>query len=150
MARTAVYAYDDWKAPVRVGWFDPASTTAYRALPSPPRRSADGITEWTAPQVLHRTPAHEWVRVTEFDEPMGNKVEYVSRAEAMDWLVSHGYDQAVTDVSTRGPGRPEVGGLVQVRLGDMLDEVDLFARQENLSRAAAVRSLIQRGLDSGA
>lgn len=44
-------------------------------------------------------------------------------------------------------GRPEVGTPINVRLGDeLLAQVDQFAQAESISRAEAVRQLVQRGL----
>jgi metal-responsive CopG/Arc/MetJ family transcriptional regulator len=44
-------------------------------------------------------------------------------------------------------GRPEVGTPINVRLGDeLLERVDDYAIRENISRAEAVRQLVQRGL----
>jgi hypothetical protein len=48
--------------------------------------------------------------------------------------------------SERGPGRPEIGEPVNVRLGDLLPRVDEFAASRDLSRAAAIRELVSRGL----
>lgn len=47
-------------------------------------------------------------------------------------------------------GRPVVGTPVNVRLGDvLLMEVDDYTSAERISRAEAVRQLIQRGLRKG-
>ncbi|NGO42884.1 hypothetical protein G6048_12135 [Streptomyces sp. YC419] len=46
----------------------------------------------------------------------------------------------------RGPGRPQIGGRVQVRLGELLDDVDRFAAENGYSRAEAVRALVAIGL----
>jgi metal-responsive CopG/Arc/MetJ family transcriptional regulator len=44
-------------------------------------------------------------------------------------------------------GRPEVGAPVNVRLGDeLLERVDDYAIRESISRAEAIRQLVQRGL----
>jgi metal-responsive CopG/Arc/MetJ family transcriptional regulator len=48
-------------------------------------------------------------------------------------------------------GRPEVGSPINVRLGDkLLRSVDYFAEAEGVSRAEAIRQLVQRGLRKGA
>lgn len=47
----------------------------------------------------------------------------------------------------RGPGRPAIGGAVHVRLGDSVDRVDRYARENGISRAEAVRRLTEIGLD---
>lgn len=47
-------------------------------------------------------------------------------------------------------GRPHVGTPVNVRLGDeLLAQVDNYAQTEGISRAEAVRRLVQRGLRKG-
>lgn len=44
-------------------------------------------------------------------------------------------------------GRPAVGTPVNIRLGDeLLAQVDQFAATEGISRAEAIRQLVQRGL----
>lgn len=44
-------------------------------------------------------------------------------------------------------GRPTVGTPINIRLGDeLLERVDDYAIRENISRAEAVRQLVQRGL----
>lgn len=44
-------------------------------------------------------------------------------------------------------GRPEIGTPVNIRLGDdLLAQVDQFAQVESVSRAEAIRQLVQRGL----
>lgn len=44
-------------------------------------------------------------------------------------------------------GRPEIGTPVNVRLGaDLLAQVDQYAAAESVSRAEAIRQLVQRGL----
>lgn len=52
-----------------------------------------------------------------------------------------------TDTSEdRGPGRPEIGGRVNIRLGDLVEAVDKWAERAGLSRADAVRKLVERAL----
>lgn len=43
-------------------------------------------------------------------------------------------------------GRPRIGNIVSVALGDTLPGVDTYAQDHGLNRAAAVRSLITKGL----
>lgn len=44
-------------------------------------------------------------------------------------------------------GRPEVGTPINVRLGDeLLAQVGQYAEAEGVSRAEAIRQLVQRGL----
>lgn len=51
------------------------------------------------------------------------------------------------DTETGKPGRPEVGNLVNVRLGALQDAVDTYSG-DRISRAEAIRRLIELGLDS--
>ncbi|MFP3966092.1 hypothetical protein SMC26_27550 [Actinomadura fulvescens] len=72
--------------------------------------------------------------------------------QAVDWLTRNGYTEAVTRLlpdlpAETGPGRPEIGGRVQVRLGDLLPQVDQYADRHGISRAEAVRTLISAGLE---
>jgi len=147
MSSMPVFSYDDNKPPQRVGWFDPTEATVYRGKPSVEHRGHDGIVEWALPQTLYRTSADEWVRVVEVDS-LHSRVEYFSDQEASMWLAEHGFDSQDGDSSAaaRGPGRPEVGGLVQVRLGELLKSVDEFAHERDLSRSAAIRHLLRVGL----
>jgi len=54
----------------------------------------------------------------------------------------------------RGPGRPEIGGLVQVRLGGLLPQVDSYATARSyggmkaLRQPDAIRELVERGIDA--
>lgn len=45
-----------------------------------------------------------------------------------------------------GAGRPEIGGKVHVALGDLLPRVDAYAAAQTVSRAEAIRQLLDRGL----
>lgn len=52
-----------------------------------------------------------------------------------------------TERIVHGPGRPEIGSPVNLRLGDdLLSEVDEYAERSGISRAQAVRYLIGLGL----
>ncbi len=46
----------------------------------------------------------------------------------------------------RRRGRPEVGGLARVRLGDLLAEVDRHAETEGVTRSEMVRRLVAEAL----
>lgn len=76
---------------------------------------------------------------------------YTTDADARDWLAYNGYDNAATKyfgaiAEERGPGRPEVGNVINVRLGDLLDAVDAYATGNGVTRAEAVRRLIATAL----
>jgi hypothetical protein len=46
-----------------------------------------------------------------------------------------------------GRGRPEIGGVVTVRLGSLKDEVDAWAKEQGVKQAEAIRMLIEIGLN---
>jgi len=48
--------------------------------------------------------------------------------------------------SPRRAGRPKIGGEVQVRLGDLLPDVDAWAADNGVKRAEAIRRLVLAGL----
>ena len=82
----------------------------------------------------------------------GETHRYVDDQAAADWLLLNREDEAHhhyfgEPASERGPGRPEVGGLVQIRLGDLLERVDGWAETPGVSRAEAVRQLVVAGLE---
>lgn len=71
---------------------------------------------------------------------------------AMDDLVSLGLARRSNSGRYWAPesgraGRPEVGEPVNVRLGDLLGRVDAWAEGQGMTRAAAIRELVSRGLD---
>jgi hypothetical protein len=72
---------------------------------------------------------------------VNGKLELSSR-RSTDTLIPSGPSPA----QGRRPGRPDVGGIVQVRLGDLLDQVDAWREPHGLSRAEAVRRLVADGL----
>ncbi|WP_142395248.1 ribbon-helix-helix protein, CopG family [Mycobacterium avium] len=43
-------------------------------------------------------------------------------------------------------GRPEVGPPINWRPGELLPEIDAYAAENGISRAEAIRQLVQRGL----
>lgn len=73
---------------------------------------------------------------------------FVSEHAAREWLLGNGHDNAVSThfdpvEEERGPGRPEIGKPINVRLGDdLLAEVDRFAADTGRNRAEAIRRLV--------
>jgi hypothetical protein len=69
-------------------------------------------------------------------------------AKARDWLITNDEDEAAEkyfDIEEeRGPGRPEVGGAVHVRLGEQLAELDAWATAHGMTRAKAIREAVSR------
>lgn len=153
MARTLIYRYSDTEPPEPVGSFDLDRADSFAASPAPVRKSRDGRSvKKSAPQTLYRTDDGAWVRATRFDPPVGDIYEYVTDLAASSWLSSNGYAEVAESLADetpeRRPGRPAIGGLIQVRLGELAEAVDDFARDQGVARSAAVRQLIEAGLTS--
>lgn len=49
-----------------------------------------------------------------------------------------------------GRGRPEIGGVVTVRLGGLKEEIDAWAKEQGVKQAEAIRMLIEIGLNRDA
>ncbi|MFR9676425.1 hypothetical protein [Streptomyces sp. TR02-1] len=174
MARQAVYRYDEENNPIETaGWFEPEQAEVVEeANPMTAERfdelARKGRARRVVKETLYRTPEGRWVhRVRAHVGPDGNWVEdaarvdprlgsracrhrYVTEAEALAWLSTHA---RATDVARffpeepeRGPGRPEIGQPVQVRLGNLLPLVDQWAADRGYSRAEAIRRLLLHGL----
>jgi hypothetical protein len=145
---------DDDSAPRVVGWFDSEDAQVFTEATSPQTVTSWGFGSRTevsrAAQKLLRTAEGRWVMALEFGPPLGMEYRFVAEGEASAWLSENGYGQAaldlVDDAPERGPGRPEIGGRVEVRLGGLLAAVDEFARRKRINRAEAVRRLVGQAL----
>lgn len=97
MSRIGIYTHYDDRPPELVGWFDPDTSESFHGTTKPrPRARIGKDVQWTAPQVLYRTGAREWVRVTEFGGRLGDIGEYVSGTEARVWLRANGFEEPGT------------------------------------------------------
>lgn len=138
----------------RCGWFDPSK--AQRFDEATYWNGSNNVSKATGSQwdhqALYRTAGGRWVlrcwsrRQSEGDP----SYTYVDDERAKIWLLENGEEQAAEryfDVEEeRGPGRPAVGPMVNVRLGeDLTARVDA-ARLEGESRAAAIRRLLEDAL----
>lgn len=172
MTKISVYRYDRDNQPIEIaGWFTPESAdamveadpmTAERHAAAMRRGPARGVVE-----TLYHTDGRRWVHKTAWhvgargqwvdDETqvgsggLGPQYRFLSDAEALDWLTRNGYDDRIAAYlpslpDETGPGRPEIGGLVQVRLGKLLPSIDAYAAEQACSRAEAVRRLVVAGL----
>lgn len=160
-ARTNVYRYPRGyhEAGELDGWFVPAECEAIveRGVLSDEefaaamrKGSVRGVIE-----TLYRTPQEHWVLRRSWRDSTGeipDPYEFLTDDQALDWLTRQGYEDHVerffgTLPTERGPGRPEISGRVQVRLGDLLERVDAYASQGGISRAQAIRKLISAGLE---
>lgn len=110
--------------------------------------------DYTCSQFLYRTAQGRWVlNVVSKWVGTPETYTYISDTEARDWLLFNDHD---TDLykyfgeaeEERGPGRPEIGGRVNVRLGDLVQQVDAWATAHGVKQAEAIRQLIARGLST--
>lgn len=70
--------------------------------------------------------------------------DYTPEEFATNCMISHG---EIEVEEKRGPGRPEIGPAIQVRLPeDLLAAVDAKAEAENVSRAEMVRTLLDEAI----
>jgi hypothetical protein len=145
---------DDNSDPRIVGWFNSEDAQVFTEATPPQTVTSWGFGSRTevsrAAQKLLWTAEGRWVMALEFGPPLGTEYQFVAEAEASAWLSDNGYGQAALDLvdgsPERGPGRPEIGGRVEVRLGGLLHGVDEFARRERINRAEAVRRLVGQAL----
>lgn len=171
MARVSVHREAEVEGTLHrevAGWFDTDQVKAaypeavHAERPAKRRRGLRGrqgrhVTRAVRERLL-RTAGDRWVleKALVRREPAGrsssgDRYAFLSDEQAAEWLLRNGHEQAVghwlPDLSgERGPGRPPIGGRVQVRLGELLDEVDRFATENGYSRAEAVRALVTIGL----
>ena len=178
MTKITVYRYDEMNNVAEAqGWFtledaeamleaDPM-TAARHAQAMRRGESARGVKE-----TLYHTSQGRWVLKTAWhidecgrvvdDEPNvdprpggGPRYQFLTDADAIDWLRRNRYEDRIEQYvpelpDERGPGRPEIGGRVQVRLGHLLPAVDSYAADHGCSRAEAVRLLVIAGLGNDA
>lgn len=165
MARSNVYVRNEiapgeveWE---RVGSFDPA--TAVVEIDENRRWNGSDLTGVHAGQweheTLYRTRRGRWI-LLHWSQRAGSRPRYmlISDAEALEWLRVDESDEANAiiarywpgdddDVDVRGPGRPEVGPQISVRIPeDVLGVLDTLAEQRGLTRSELVRQLIADAL----
>lgn len=139
----------------QLAWFDEDKAEEYEAATSWDGQNHVDVNtgDRFKHQALYRTAGGRWVLHT-WSQWQGSQpvFEFVDEDLARDWLIKNDQDKAVQDhfgppEDERGPGRPEVGGLVTARLGDdLLAEVDAMASAAGKTRAATLRELVDAGL----
>lgn len=152
--RINITTYDeDTQETGLLGWFYPEKAERF-----------DQGTEWNGQNMvgvisrsefideyLYRTAGGRWVlnRDAHRCNNGGDAYRFVSDAVAQDWLIrSQINDEAVekyfgAQPEERGPGRPEVGPVVQVRFpDDLLAKVDERAKVHGVSRAMMIRRMV--------
>jgi hypothetical protein len=180
MTKITVYRYDDeMNSPVEAqGWFTLEDAEAMpEADPMTAARHAQAMRRGEpalgVKETLYHTSHGRWVlktawhidecgRFVDDDESDvdprsggGPRYKFLSDADALDWLRRNRYEDRIQQYlpelpDERGPGRPEIGGRVQVRLGHLLPAVDSYAADHRCSRAEGVRLLVIAGLANDA
>lgn len=154
------YGNDRYQPRRRAGFFNPESATYWHG----DKQVFDGANladvntrDQNRGQGMFRTAQGRWV-LTTWSNWQGetDTYSYATDNDARDWLLFNDYEDAVREhfgepEDERGPGRPEIGGTAQLRLGTaLLERVDKYAAAQGMSRAAAARTLITAALDTGA
>lgn len=131
-----------------IGWFDHRKAERFDEVPP----QVPGRNEH---QVLFRTAEGRWVLHGYVHARPGGAFgtgnTFVSTDQARDWLGRNGHHEAVAgyfgEAAERGPGRPAIGGRVTIPIGDgRLTAVDTWARNRKVSRAEAIRQLLDFAL----
>ena len=135
-----------------IGWFDLDTAIQYDGTTCRDALGQDS-------NALLRTKGGRWV-LGHFSRSMSNGFEvendwyeFVTDDQAKNWLVTQDHDDAAEKYfgpveEESGPGRPTVGPKVETRLPEaVLEQVAGYAQQHSLSRAEALRGLIELGLN---
>ena len=138
-----------------VGWFDRAKAEEFAEATrwdgSNHISLATG-SQWDH-EILYRTAGGRWV-LHRWSQWQGRPESYrfVSDAKAREWLLANGEDEAVQQhfgeiEEERGPGRPEIGPAVMIRLPEeMIAQLDEMAQRVEVSRAEIVRRMLAEAL----
>ena len=138
------------------GWFDEAKAEEFKEATRWDGSNHISIatgSQWDH-QALYRTAGGRWV-LHSWSQWQGRPETYrfVSDDKAREWLLKNEHDEAVEKYfgeieEERGPGRPEIGPVIQVRLPeDLLTKVDAAAEKAGLSRAETIRQLLEGALE---
>lgn len=154
MHRINVYDYTDdgyLTSDRLAGWFDADAATDYAE-----QTRWDGNNHISVPtgsqwdhELLYRTKSGRWV-LGRWSQRQGTAAtcEFIDGDRAKDWLLANDWDDAAAEhfgpiEDEHGPGRPEIGPAINIRLpGPLLTAVDTWAQAHDLTRAAAIRTLL--------
>jgi len=153
---TSTYARDSEQPRCRAGYFSESAATYWhgdKAVYDGANLADVNTRDQNRGQGLYRTAQGRWV-LRQWSNWQGatDVLTYLDEGGARDWLIFNDEDDAAEKYfgaveSERGPGRPELGHPVHVRLGDLLARVDAYAVEQGRSRADALRELIGKGLN---
>jgi hypothetical protein len=137
----------------KTGWFDLESAERFDESTTWNGENhvgdMSGIPKNFGYEALYRTKGGKWVRNRDATRyfNQGDEYEFITDEQAREWLIKTGQDEAVERFfgeieEERGPGRPEIGPMVNVRLGGQLTAKVDAARRPGESQAAAIRRLL--------
>jgi hypothetical protein len=144
--------YED--GPTLVGWFDLDRASAYEEATDwdGSNRVSLATGNYAEHEILYRTAGGRWV-LHHYSQWRGQTPTYkfIRDSEARDWLLLCEHDEAVAKhfgevAEESGPGRPEIGGAIHVRLGDDKAAVDTYAADQGITASEAVRRFVRQGL----
>lgn len=155
MTRINVYTSDPYEGKTLAGWFDPDKAEIREEENT--QGNMVGIHSGVHKhEALYRTAGGRWVlhRWSDYrdSEPT---YEFITDDQAKKWLIIDESDSANQLIERyfgeleeeRGPGRPEIGGRVNLRLGDALvAALDARAKSEGINRAELARRLLTDAL----
>lgn len=148
---TRINAYDDEG---RLGWFDLESAEAVEGNEEwDGNNMADVHVGANRSNTLYRTKGGRFV--LRYDSAWQNEettYTFIDSERAREWLLKNESDDEVEEwfgeiEEEKGPGRPEIGPMINVRLGKELTAKVDAVRQDGESRAAAIRRLLADALD---
>lgn len=134
-----------------VGWFDDEKAECFGE--DKWWNGSNWISRATGAQWHHeelfRTAGGRWVlHFWSNYSGVPERYNFVSDAAAREWLLKNDHDEAVEKYfgaieEERGPGRPEIGPAIQIRLPqELLDKIDARAQESGSSRAETIRQLL--------
>jgi hypothetical protein len=152
MGRVNVY---DNETRELLGWFDADTATKFEEdtyWDGRNRISKATGSQWNH-EALYRTKGGRWV-LNRWSQWQGSREtwEFLDDDAAREWLISQNHDEEVRRYfgeleEERGPGRPEVGPAIHIRLSeDLLARVDQLSEIEGVSRAEMVRTLLDEAI----
>ena len=104
-------------------------------------------------ETLYYTAGKRWVLYHWSQWPGGEEWhKFISDQQAREWLLKNGHHQAAGRhfgeiEEKRGPGRPEIGPAIQIRLPEsLLTRLDEEAGKAGTSRAETIRRILAAAL----
>jgi hypothetical protein len=143
--------------PLIVGWFDIDKAAVFGESTEWDGQNQRGVhvDHWADHQVLYRTTGGRWVlHVWSQRQGKAPTWKFITDKEAREWLIRDEDDDLIAKyfgklAEESGPGRPEEGKPVSIRIPDGLRaRLDERATADGVSLAEMVRRLCAAALDA--